>query len=95
MDIDFDPAKDAANILKHGMSLGAAQRMDWDTVIARPDHRHDYGEQRLVGYGGIDRRLHCIVYVIRSGCRRIISLRKANNREIDRYEKGTFEDSAS
>lgn len=82
MDIDFDPAKDVLNRLKHGVSLGAARRMDWDNVVARPDTRHEYGEQRMIGFGAIDERLHCIVFVMRSNTCRVISLRKANRREI-------------
>ena len=86
MKLAFDPAKDAANRTKHGVSLGAAARLDWDLVLAKPDSRGDYGERRRIGYGPIGRRLYCVVFVDRGGTRRIISLRKANNREINRYE---------
>lgn len=82
MDIDFDPAKDVLNRLKHGVSLGAARRMDWESVVADPDTRRAYGEPRMVGYGLIDQHLHCVVYVMRSSVCRVISLRKANRREI-------------
>lgn len=86
MKIAFDPAKDAINRTKHGVSLGEAARLDWDRVLAKPDTRADYGEPRQIGYGPIGRRLHCVVFVDRDDTRRIISLRKANRREIDRYE---------
>jgi uncharacterized protein len=82
----FDPAKDAANRAKHGVRLGAAARLDWDRVLAKLDSRADYGEPRRIGYGPIGGRLYCVVFVDRGETRRIISLRKANNREIDRYE---------
>jgi len=82
----FDPAKDATNRAKHGVSLGAAARLDWNLVLAKLDSRADYGEPRRIGYGPIGRRLYCVVFVDRGDTRRIISLRKANNREIDRYE---------
>jgi uncharacterized protein len=82
----FDPAKDAINRSKHGTPLSAAARLDWNRVLAKLDSRGDYGEARRIGYGPIGRRLYCIVFVDRGGTRRIISLRKANNREIDRYE---------
>ena len=49
------------------------------------DHRVDYGEQREIAIAYIGRRLHVVVYVQRSLARRIISLRKANKREIERY----------
>ena len=82
MKIAFDPAKDAINRSKHGISL----RVDWNRVLAKLDTRTDYGEPRQIGYGPIGRRLYCVVFVDRGDTLRIISLRKANNREIDRYE---------
>ncbi len=82
----FDPAKDAINRSKHGVSLSEAARLDWSRVLAKLDTRTDYGEPRQIGYGPIGRRLYCIVFVDRGDTLRIISLRKANNREIDRYE---------
>ncbi len=47
--------------------------------------RHDYGENRQIGYAYIGLRLYCVVYTDRDESRRIISLRKANNREINHY----------
>jgi hypothetical protein len=86
---EFDAAKDGANRDKHGLSLGEAARMDWTTVLARPDRRRDYGEARQIGYGLIDDRLHCVVFVRRRAIFRIISLRKANTREVRNYEQQT------
>ena len=86
MEFAFDPAKDAINRSKHGVSLSEAAKLDWDRVLAKPDTRTDYGEPRQIGYGPIGRRLYCVVFVDRGEALRIISLRKANNREIDRYE---------
>jgi uncharacterized protein len=83
---EFDPAKDATNRAKHMVSLGDAAKLNWDRVIAKLDTRANYGEPRQIGYGPIGNRLYCVVFVDRGEIRRIISLRKANNREIDRYE---------
>jgi uncharacterized DUF497 family protein len=82
----FDPAKDAVNRAKHGVSLEMAARISWDWVLAIPDLRIDYGEPRQIGYGPIGARLYCVVFVDRGETRRIISLRKANSREVARYE---------
>jgi hypothetical protein len=84
--ITFDPAKDAINRAKHGVSLSEAADLDWDRVLAKMDTRADYGEPRQIGYGPIGRRLYCVVFVERRSTVRIISLRKANRREIARYE---------
>ena len=83
MKIEFDPAKDTANQVKHGVSLAAAAELEWETLLAGRDVRVDYGETRMIGLGGL--RLFCVVYVERGDVRRIISLRKANNREVERH----------
>jgi uncharacterized DUF497 family protein len=85
MKITFDPAKDAANQAKHGVALSLARRIEWMSLWAMPDKRRDYGEERMIGYAYIGLRLHCVVFTDRGLERRIISLRKANGREIMRY----------
>ncbi|MBM4239523.1 MAG: BrnT family toxin [Gammaproteobacteria bacterium] len=87
--LDFDLQKDAVNRKKHGCGLELAAELDWQTVIAGQDQRRDYGEHRLIGYGLLGQRLFCIVFVVRSNAIRVISLRKANSREVDLYEKTT------
>ncbi|MBF0623599.1 MAG: BrnT family toxin [Magnetococcales bacterium] len=82
MKIAFDPAKDATNRLKHGESLAAAEGLDWEEAIAFLDQRCDYGETRMIGYAPKSGRLYCVVFMDRGDARRIISLRKANSREV-------------
>jgi uncharacterized DUF497 family protein len=84
--IEFDPAKDALNRHKHGVSLAQAARIDWPKVMAAPDSRRSYGEERYIAATPIGDRLHVVVFTIRNGVLRIISLRKANRREVKRYE---------
>lgn len=85
--IRFDPAKDAANLVKHGISLGEAEDFEWDTARYEEDNRRDYGERRLIGTGYIGVRLHVVIFTERDDVIRIISLRKANARERKKYEK--------
>jgi uncharacterized protein len=87
MRIDFDEAKDQFNREKHGFSLADAGSIDWSMALVKPDGKRDYGEFRMIGYTPIGDRLFCVVYVDRDSVRRIISLRKANLREIIKYEK--------
>lgn len=82
MEITFDPAKDASNVRKHGASLVLASEIDWSDVIARPDNRRDYFELREIGYAVIQDRLYCVVFTQRGETMHIISLRKANRREV-------------
>jgi uncharacterized DUF497 family protein len=87
MKITFDALKDAVNIDKHGLSLTDSALIEWDTLWEKPDTRHNYGESRQIGYAYIGLRLHCVIYTDREESRRIISLRKANKREINHYAK--------
>lgn len=87
MEIEFDPAKDENNRAKHGVPLFEADGIEWGPVWALPDERRDYTELRVVGFAYIGLRFHCVVYTDRADTRRIISLRKANTREIKRYAK--------
>ena len=85
MEVTFDAAKDAANMAKHGVPLALAVELEWDGLIAVPDTRRNYGKERMVGYAPIGQRVFCVVFTDRGDERRIISLRKANNREVRRY----------
>ena len=89
MNVTFDPAKDAANLAKHGFSLLDAVGFEWETAVVWPDTRRDYGEPRMVALGYIGLRIMSVVFVDRPPEqpteRRIISLRKANPREVKRY----------
>ncbi len=89
MNVTFDPAKDAANLAKHGFSLLDAVGFEWETAVVWPDTRRDYGEPRMVALGYIGLRIMSVVFVDRPPEqpteRRVISLRKANTREVKRY----------
>lgn len=89
MNVTFDPAKDAANLSKHGLSLLDAVGFEWETAVVWPDQRRAYDEARMVALGYIGLRIMVVVFVDRPPEspteRRIISLRKANTREVKRY----------
>lgn len=87
MNTTFDPAKVARNLLKHGVSLAEAARLDWDLAMVTQDDRQDYGELRQVALAPMDDRLWVVVFTERPEGRRVISLRKANLREYRRYEQ--------
>ena len=92
MKITFDPAKDAANVAKHGVSLAEAERAQWGEALVWPDLRCNYGEDRMIALAPIGDRLHCVVFVERDDAMRVISLRRANQREFDFYETETKSD---
>ena len=85
MEVEFDAAKDAANQAKHGLPLTRGREMDLARALVTPALRRDYGEARLAAYGNLDGRLHVMVFTVREGRMRVISLRRANGREVGRY----------
>lgn len=85
MEITYDTNKNAINIEKHGVSLSDAGLLEWDLLWVEQDKRHDYDEIRMLGFAPIGSRVYCIVYTDRGDARRIISLRKANRREVKCY----------
>ncbi|HYE48459.1 MAG TPA: BrnT family toxin [Azospirillaceae bacterium] len=85
MRIEFDPAKNDANIAKHGLPLTFAARILVGSPTVVEDARQDYGETRYQAYGVVAGRLHVCVYTVRGDAYRIISVRKANRREVDAH----------
>ena len=87
VETEFDPAKDALNRAKHGVSLDDAARMDFATAVVVPDRRREYGEARFQAYGSIDGMLHVLAFTMRGDAVRAISLRPANAKEVRRYDE--------
>jgi uncharacterized DUF497 family protein len=85
MQIEFDPAKDAANLAKHGVSLALARELDWEAALVWVDDRFEYGELRIIALAPKTGILYYVAFVNRGEVRRIISLRRANRREVKRY----------
>jgi uncharacterized DUF497 family protein len=88
MKIEFDPAKNAANpanLAKHGVSLALACELDWESALVWLDERFEYGELRIIALAPKSKILYYVAFVNRGEVRRIISLRRANRREVRRY----------
>jgi uncharacterized protein len=85
MEVEFDPAKDATNQEKHGVSLAMAIELDWEAALVWVDGRIAYGEARMIALAPKTGILYCVAFVDRGERRRIISLRRANRREVKHY----------
>jgi uncharacterized DUF497 family protein len=85
MRIEFDSAKDVANQEKHGVSLVLAGELDWDAALVWNDNRFEYNELRMIALAPKTGILYFVAYVDRGNARRIISLRRANRREVNHY----------
>lgn len=81
MAVEFDPAKDTANVAKHGVSLVRAAELEGLVVV--PDGRFE--EPRFRGYGLIDGVAFCLAFTLRGDVVRAISLRRAHAKEYRRY----------
>jgi uncharacterized protein len=66
----------------HGVDFSAVESFEWESAVIRQDTRKDYGETRHAALGLMEGRLHCMCFTIRGDNIRIISLRKANEREV-------------
>ena len=85
MQIEFDPAKDRINREKHGLSLALGVDLDWENSLVWVDDRKEYGELRMIALAPATGILYCVAFVERDHSRRIISLRRANRREVKHY----------
>ncbi len=87
MRYSWTETKRLANIEKHGIDFAEAEAFDWAHASIRPDARADYGEHRFIAMGPIGTRIHVLVFTMRSGRIHIISLRKANIREVRHHDR--------
>ena len=85
MKIEFDPVKDMANQMKHGVSLSMAGELNWEAALVWVDDRFEYNETRIIALAPKTEILYYVAFADRGEMRRIISLRRANRREVKRY----------
>lgn len=87
LNYEFDPSKDADNQTKHGVSLALVESFDWELARVREDVRVTYAERRFQALGYVEGRLYVVVFCFRGQVVRVISMRKANSREVNAYAK--------
>ena len=85
MRYEWDRGKRTTNLAKHGVDFADIEHFEWESALTVPQIR--FGERRYVAVGNVAGRLHVVVYSRRGENRRIISFRKANRREEQRYEQ--------
>jgi uncharacterized DUF497 family protein len=79
VEIEFDEAKNARNICERDLSFERARDFDFATALVKQYVRN--GELRVQAIGYLDDRLHLLCYKDIETRKRIISFRKANERE--------------
>lgn len=85
MELEWDEAKRLSNLEKHGLDFTDAPKLDWDNATFIQDRRKDYPEPRYWAFAMLGKRLHIVTFCLRGMKVRLISFRKANDRETRRY----------
>lgn len=86
MKITFDPEKRRKTLEERDLDMGRAGEVFLGPCLEFPDIRFDYGEYRMLTFGKLDGRMVVLAWTDRDGSRRIISMRKANEREQKKYK---------
>ena len=81
MEIEFDPAKRDATLKIRGLYMAHASDVFAGATLTVEDNRQDYGEPRYIAIGFLANRMVILAWTQRGKVRRIISMRKANERE--------------
>lgn len=87
MDYEWDENKNQLNIKKHTLNFEDSKEVLQNAHLLIEDIRYNYGESRYIAVGYLRKRLVIIVYTKRKDVYRIISMRKANEREQANYKK--------
>jgi len=88
MQFEWDPRKAAQNIAKLGVPFDYAAQVFLDPHrLDSEDERRDYKEERRLTLGKIEGRLLVVAYTPRGELVRLISARKANQREARQYDE--------
>lgn len=85
LQIEFDTDKREKTLAERGLDFARAGEVFAGVSVTVQDARQNYGEARYVTVGIIDGRSVVLVWTPRGEARRIISMRKANEREIAQY----------
>jgi len=85
MKLEYDPVKEQLNLNKHGVSLARFVDLDWDKASITTDNRKSYDETRYIAAAELKDRLHITCFTLRGSIFRVISLRRANQREQRAY----------
>ena len=85
MEVEFDATKRDTTLETRGLDMARADEVFAGATLTVEDDREDYGEDRFITIGFLDERMVILVWTPRNGACRIISMRKANEREQALY----------
>ena len=85
MRVTFDPAKNERNIRLRALSFERAVDFSFESALFEIDDRKEYNETRVIAIGMLGDRVHVLCFTEMTDGIRVISFRKANDREVKRY----------
>lgn len=85
MEFEWDEAKRAINLAKHGLDFADVEKLDWANAVTIPDLRFDYGEERFQAFSWFEGLLLQVTFTLRGGTFRLVSFRRASRKERKRY----------
>ena len=85
MRITYNRRKQGKTLAERGLDFRRAREIFDGAHLTREDDRMDYGELRFISVGWLDSRLVVLAWTPRGRARRVISMRKANAREVKKY----------
>ena len=83
--LEWDETKRQKTLNERGLDFADFSNIDWNTAITIEDSRYAYAETRFVTFAVINNRLCVVAWCYRGQNMRVISMRKANQREIAKY----------
>jgi uncharacterized protein len=83
--VEWDEAKRAENLRKHGIDFAGVEILFEGYTATLEDARFPYGERRFVTFGVLEGRVLAVAHTERNDAIRIISVRKATRREEQSY----------
>ena len=86
MQLEFDPDKRDKTLAERGLDFARAEEIFSGVTVTIEDARQSYGEARMTTVGTLDGHSNVLVWTPRGEARRIISMRKANERAADALE---------
>jgi uncharacterized protein len=86
MRISYDTDKRDLTLAERGLDFERCPDVFNGLHMTVEDNRQDYGEMRQITIGYLDGRMVIIVWTERKNSHRIISMRKANDREQEAYD---------
>ena len=85
MEFEWDEAKRAINLAKHGLDFAEVEKLDWANDVTIADLRFDYGEERFQAFSWFEGLLLQVTFTLRGGTFRLVSFRRASRKERKRY----------